>query len=111
MSELLINREGFWASASNTTLPSVPLSTPWKNRSTFLRALDKVEAKAVTNAYRGVSVCRVCDKPNGSAEYLLKIESNTWVWPSGYRHYISEHQVRPSLAFEEFITYAGRSKI
>jgi hypothetical protein len=28
---------------------------------------------------------------------------NDWVWPSGYKHYIEDHEVQPSLAFQEFV--------
>ncbi len=26
-----------------------------------------------------------------------------WEWPAGFRHYVEDHRVRPSAAFEEFI--------
>lgn len=96
------NREGFWVSTQEPSLPT-PVSQPWKGQSAWLPKLDKVEKKAAKAAYRGFSTCRLCDKMNGSEELSYK----GWVWPSGYRHYIQDHSVRPSLAFEEFIAREG----
>ena len=110
MAKLLINREGFWASDREPHLPK-PVSTSWKGRESFLRLLSRVESRVESGVesttYRGFSWCRMCDKNNGSSEFKLDIGGNVWVWPEGYTHYIKDHQVRPSLAFEEFITVAG----
>jgi hypothetical protein len=46
-------------------------------------------------AFRGWSTCRCCQKHNGNKEY----ESNGWVWPEGFRHYISEHNIVPKKEF------------
>jgi hypothetical protein len=102
-----VNREGFWAlSSEDTTLPT-PVSSSWKGRVEFLRLLGRVEKKARVIAYKGKSICRMCGSSNGSEEFTYK----GWVWPSGYRHYIEAHQVRPSLAFEEFINKAGETSL
>lgn len=110
MAKLLINIEGFWASDHETHLPT-PVGTSWRNRELFLRLLSRVESRVESGVesvqYKGFSWCRMCDKSNGSIEYKLDIGGNVWVWPDGYKHYIHYHQVRPSLAFEEFITAAG----
>jgi hypothetical protein len=49
--------------------------------------------------YRGSSTCRICGIRNGYREFNIA----GWQWPSGFRHYIEAHNVRPSLAFQEFI--------
>lgn len=49
--------------------------------------------------YKGSSTCRCCGNTNGSGDY----KSDGWVWPEGLHHYIAKHNVRPSLAFQEFI--------
>lgn len=93
-------REGFWRSEREPTLPSPHgLDKPWKGKRKFLAALAKVEKRAHASHYKGSSNCRICDKRNGSATY----EYDGWQWPSGYRHYVEVHNVRPSLAFQEFI--------
>jgi hypothetical protein len=51
-------------------------------------------------AYRGSSGCRCCAamgirKMNGCKEY----EEKGWVWPEGFRHYISEHNIVPTKEF------------
>lgn len=50
--------------------------------------------------YMGYSTCRVCGKKdNGDSEY----SDGTYVWPSGFAHYVLEHQVRPP---DEFVQHA-----
>jgi hypothetical protein len=100
-----MNREGFWRS-SHTPLGREALPWPqpdnssWPGRKDFLAKLSQIEEVASKVEYRGFSGCRLCKCINGSSEY----QTRAWSWPSGYRHYIEEHNVRPSLAFEEWVT-------
>lgn len=94
------NREGFWYSHEEPGLPRpVAEDWPWPGQDEFLSALEKVEEKASITRYRGWSTCRLCGKPNGTATFA----SGKWQWPQGFRHYVQDHNVRPSLAFQEFI--------
>ena len=108
--EVNVNREGYWASDSEPHLPN-PMPVSWAGKVSFLRLLATVEGKARETNYKGSSPCRLCDQRNGSTEYTYTRTGNTWVWPSGLSHYIRDHQVRPSLAFEEFITNAAQRKV
>ena len=100
MKMVKINREGFWYSKYEPYLPKpVPNLKPWKGQKKFLAALDKAESKARESRFKGSSKCRICGCTNGSADYKLDF----WQWPDGLRHYIEKHNVRPSLAFQEFI--------
>ena len=98
-------REGFWAptESGKSELPwPIPIHIKWKGKYKFLFALKQAEMKGHATAihYKGSSPCRLCEKKrNGSIEY----EYRGWIWPAGYRHYIENHTVRPSLAFQEFI--------
>lgn len=78
----------------------VAKARPFKGQADFLAALYDIEDRANVIHYRGWSTCRICGKPNGSAEF----EYRGWRWPSGYRHYVAEHNVRPSSEFHAFIT-------
>lgn len=96
-------REGFWASETNPKLPvPVPLPEPWEGKEEFVEKLFELE---VSNTdcrkipYKGFSYCRICGKVNGT----MTNEAMGWEWPTGYRHYIEEHNVRPSLAFQEMV--------
>lgn len=51
----------------------------------------------------GGSVCRLCNKCNGSTDYQLLSGEVRWIWPEGYRHYLEEHQCLPTPAFERLI--------
>jgi hypothetical protein len=93
--------EGYWRSTIDER-SDLPWPTPdpeWTGRDVFLRLLDGVETHAERIAYRGLSVCRVCSCHNGYEGLRL----GGWEWPAGYRHYIADHGVGPSLAFENHI--------
>lgn len=96
-----MNREGFWAFENKSELP-IPHRevVKWENRKEFVERLDKIErSKAKKRHHKGWANCATCGKENGSIEYEYK----GWCWPEGLRHYIVEHKLRVSLAFEEFI--------
>jgi hypothetical protein len=62
---------------------------------------DYLERGHLVRDFMGASPCRICGKPNGSAE----LTDGTYIWPSGLSHYTSEHSVRLP---EEFIRHAYR---
>lgn len=93
-------REGFWRSSYEESLPMpVTQVKPWDGRGQFLADLESVEQRLRPDLYKGWSTCRCCGCPNGSAEF----KAEGWEWPEGFKHYVAEHNVRPSLAFQEFI--------
>lgn len=99
-------REGFWYSEFEPHLPMPePSSVPWEGQGDFLAALAATEATARPVTMRGFSLCRLCDRPNGSREFRL----GGWRWPSGLDHYIREHNVRPSQEFIDFIMSQART--
>lgn len=99
--------EGFWRQRPDPVgdrwrdddLPWPLRTADWSQRSEFLDALLLVESHAESVSYRGWSNCRLCCRENGSRSFTL----GEWEWPEGYRHYIVEHHVRPSVAFEQFV--------
>ena len=95
------NREGFWKTGVGSNLPSPAMTDGWVwwGRDMFLRKLQVIQLVAGNNHCKGSSRCRICGKSNGSIEYFY----GGWIWPEGYGHYISEHNVVPSLAFQEFV--------
>jgi len=95
-------RVGFWYSKQEPDLPKpVAKKQPFKDQDDFLEALKKVEGRKTVGKrhYRGWSTCRICKCKNGSTEFYC----DGWVWPEGYKHYISEHNVVPDKAFYQFI--------
>lgn len=93
--------EGHWRAASDeeSELPWPAPDPDWTTRGAFLQKLDEAESAAFRVAYRGASRCRLCGQANGH----IGLRLDRWEWPVGFRHYISEHEVRPSEAFEAFI--------
>jgi len=83
-------------------LPWPEPAPDWRERASFLGRLDQVEAAAVRITYRGLSHCRLCGRVNGHEA----LRSARWEWPAGFRHYIADHDVRPSIEFAHFITRA-----
>ena len=65
----------------------------------FIEKLEKVQERAEILHTRGWSDCRLCQTPNGSAEYRY----NGWAWPEGYMHYLVDHRVHPSKDFRAMI--------
>ena len=49
--------------------------------------------------FMGLSECRFCGQPNGSAE----CSDGVFIWPEGLAHYVTEHQVRLP---ERFVRHA-----
>jgi|SRR5579863_8204374 len=60
-------------------------------RQSFISCLARVEKKAHQVAYRGWSTCRLCGKMNGSYEF----EYAGYTWPSGLKHYLEDHNIKP----------------
>ncbi|BAG41518.1 hypothetical protein [Ralstonia phage phiRSL1] len=91
-----IKYEGHWYSSFEPWWPSPTTSDwPWTGQSAFLNKLERVESTLDPVAYRGISRCRVCGEGNGCEEFNLE----GWRWPSGFRHYIEQHNVKPSSEF------------
>lgn len=96
----LVNREGFWYSKYEPLLPKpIENEKPWKGKKEFVAALKAKQARLRPNRYKGWSTCRICKCNNGSTEFTY----HGWRWPEGLTHYVEEHNVRPSLAFQELI--------
>ena len=100
--------EGHWR-ATRDEQSELPWPVPdpqWTDRAAFSQTLVDVEDGAHRVDYRGSSSCRLCGQKNGHEGLRLE----RWEWPAGYRHYIAEHGVRPSAAFQAFIegVTAGR---
>lgn len=94
------SKEGFWYSKYEPSLPMpVGNDKPWNGQREFVLKLKKKQETARCRAYKGSSMCRICNEHNGSEEFSTK----EWTWPQGLLHYIEEHNVEPSLAFQEMI--------
>lgn len=105
--EKFILREGFFRSSDDDSTYNLPVANQrakvWKGKKIFLEALALIEARAETKSYKGWSTCRCCGEENGSQEFKFEKFGLRWVWPEGYYHYVEEHNIRPGLAFQEFI--------
>ena len=53
----------------------------------------------VARTYMGYSPCRICGAANGA----LELSDGVYVWPDGFAHYVSDHDVKPP---QEFIDHA-----
>jgi hypothetical protein len=97
--------EGFWRKTKDEYSP-LPWPVPdvaWTHRIEFLQGLDRIEEAAQCMDWMGYSACRLCGQSNGASEF----RAGRWVWPEGYRHYITEHLVRPTADFEAFVLSAN----
>ena len=99
-----VKKEGFWYEGARSLLPKpIALTKPWEGKSKFTKALTELESRVREHGrirrYKGGSKCRICECSNGSTEFEFK----SWVWPVGFSHYVEDHNVRPSLAFQKFV--------
>jgi len=118
--------EGFWYSEYEKHLPMPKAFEGEWGRDAFLRNLIELEDllmstyQAVVDMYndgdygpykryqesgsgvvesRGFSVCRICECVNGGRTFV----HDGFMWPDGFRHYIEEHNVKPSDDFIEMV--------
>ncbi|MEG0869483.1 MAG: hypothetical protein RSD49_06570 [Hafnia sp.] len=70
-------------------------------KTVFIALLKEMEASPFTERvlFRGISMNRLTNEPNGCAEY----SRDGWTWPEGYLNYI-KLGVPPSRAFYQFVT-------
>jgi hypothetical protein len=101
--------EGIWRDcfAAPSELPWPEPAPDWDGRAAFVEALDRVGLAAEGIAAAGFSRCRLCRSPNGTVEFIL----DGWAWPSGFRHYVTEHDTQPTEEFEAFILTRGGTTV
>ena len=101
---------GFW---KNTRAQGVEAPAPWSKQyndlpiensatagnATYVQRLKALQRHVVPTQYLGGSYCRICEQYNGSAEY----EFVGFVWPSGYMHYLEDHNVACDPVFAAFL--------
>lgn len=97
--------EGYWrrTEGEDSELPWPVVDHAWPNQA-FLRALENAEDRAGGMDYMGFSTCRLCGCTNGASEFEL----HGWVWPEGFKHYVADHNVRPTKEFEAFVLSSAR---
>lgn len=109
-----VQKVGFWRSKETPSLPRPKLYGKWwPGRKRFIRQLKQLEAYIDTlfitdeghvEHYKGWSDCRICGTKNGSSEYIFKNHR----WPSGYRHYVIKHSIKPPKSFRRFVAIHAR---
>jgi len=123
---------GYWYNKDDCRNFPMPKAHPigWEGQAEFLAKLDAIEKPLIEHyaavnrfnntqldkprdereprkehdgtveGYRGSSTCRCCGHPwNGSHEYNFQ----GWTWPSGYMHYLRDHNVLPDEGFKQFV--------
>ena len=102
-------KEGFWCENLKDT--TYPLPKPAETRveqkfiDKFKKVIDSNNTQGLTalTEYLGCSTCRICKKRNGNQEYTITSDHMVFKVPSGFTHYLEEHNVHPSKEFREFI--------
>ena len=98
---------GYWKTTlSGCQYPMPEANTARQDEITeALMLLKKIKESVKTNTLytKGVSPCRLCNKSNGSIEYVVTKYSKAgnpmmrWCIPEGYEHYLVDHKVKPDL--------------
>eukprot|EP00325_Prymnesiales_sp_UTEX-LB-985_P002625 CAMPEP_0174698488 /NCGR_PEP_ID=MMETSP1094-20130205/4078_1 /TAXON_ID=156173 /ORGANISM="Chrysochromulina brevifilum, Strain UTEX LB 985" /LENGTH=260 /DNA_ID=CAMNT_0015895677 /DNA_START=39 /DNA_END=821 /DNA_ORIENTATION=+ len=88
-----------WAAALGFGLPFPTACTSWTldvPKADYLSALKLICGELHRKQYMGFSPCRLCDnKFNGGDEFHGVINGVEVTIPSGYFHYVAEHNVHP----------------
>jgi hypothetical protein len=95
---------GYWEGRSAPGWPSVTgfVDEHWDLTERDLVA-SYLEQGYIPWVQAGISPCRMCGRPNGSAERT----DGAYLWPDGLAHYIREHGVRPPVSVIRHIVSAG----
>lgn len=89
---------GFWKINFKPNENLMPWDQKWPmpiensatiDQSHYINKIKNLEKHAACNVYRGPSICRICGISNGCREYT----SHHFCWPSGYLHYLEDHNV------------------
>ena len=98
--------EGYWFSLDllNEFYP-IPIITNDKNDQVFLNKLHDIIFNDLLpmTQFAGFSTCRLCDKKNGSDEYVIEKNGIYITFPEGIFHYYDVHNVKPSTEFYNMI--------
>lgn len=89
---------GFWKGCGKWTQVPVPNSATIDQKE-IIKKIKYVQKFAQKTAYRGLSPCRICQCYNGCEEYAI----DGFVWPSGYLHYLEDHNVAVDEDFAKYI--------
>jgi hypothetical protein len=86
-----IRRIGYWEGPSEPGWPKVEdfVDHDWAEMERDIVA-SYLEDAFIPWVECGISMCRFCGKPNGSAER----SDGVYMWPEGLPHYVREHGVR-----------------
>ena len=115
--------EGYWAKDQNPAKDEYKGKYPWPvpssfpEKQVFLENLAEIERhlyslqdqsrgnfeEKYVISYRGLSECRLCNKLNGSKEFVLKNSGQNINWPEGYQHYVKDHDIKPSDKFLQIV--------
>jgi hypothetical protein len=71
----------------------------WDRNERALVLAYVTDKKFEDEAYDGWSECRICNEMNGSHDFT----DGTYIWPEGFGHYISEHDVKPPQSFIDHV--------
>ena len=87
---------GYWAAPREPLLPDPKrlVDEDWEPTERDF-VLDYLERGVPITAAMGPAPCRICGRPNGSAD----LTDGVFVWPEGLAHYVRDHAVRLPASF------------
>jgi hypothetical protein len=93
---------GFWratfCSSENLPFPTEMVDTSW-NGTEKKKVIAYIKSIPIGNFQKGISLCRICQKPLGSGDAFDGI----YVFPEKYEHYLEKHNVKPPQEFIDSI--------
>jgi len=100
-------RIGYWKNKDEPDLPDpsdfIDKKWDWEEQDKVVKYLTRDQF--CSTVYKGWSTCRICGCKNWSAD----MTDGTYVWPSGFQHYVLGHNVKPTSKFLQHVLEQSRN--
>lgn len=90
---------GYWSDGKNDF--PMPIENQVDNNNEAIIKLEAILKLGEEVCYKGISLCRCCNKMNGNSEFLVKSKDIDYAIPEGYKHYLQEHKIKPSPLIDQ----------
>lgn len=90
---------GYWSDGKNGF--PMPTANEVNNNDEAVLKLEAIFALGEEIYCKGMSPCRCCNKMNGSSEFHIQDNKNTYIIPEGYKHYLQDHKIKPSPLIDQ----------
>lgn len=83
----------------------LPVENSWisADKEKVIKEINFLYNQGSKTGFHGSSICRICGKTNGNFESVVTLGNIIFIIPSGYIHYLKDHNVMPNVTLMEYI--------